>query len=539
MSAKPVASMIAVTTSLISLNVSHNNIQGSGKAFGKALKTNSSIKELIMRSCELDCEDGKDLASGIDVSTSLTSCNVLKNNLDIAAAKSLVEAVNDKSISLCGIKSDQTKANFRGWGLKSPDAILLVSDLSKAGVSASLTSCNVLFNKMDVATAKSLVEAVEGKRISLAGIQPDETKADFSNKGLKPADAILLASDLSKADVSTSLTTLNVCLNNIKGSGQAFGEALKANSSLKELYMHSCTLNTNDANGLADGLAVHASLTSLDVSKNTITGSGEAFGEALKINSSIKELKMDFCMLNAKDGKGLAAGLVNSASLTKVDLSHNRLCGIWEEYDINQRKFVQKGIYNAEGIIAVADAIGVSASLTEVDLRYNSLGDEGWCAVFDALRENPQSKITKWDLSQQGINPVICNSLAAYMAVSASLTSVNLAANPLAGIWGQYSDGSGNLTGEFHIEGIAAIAQVVKKSTTLQAIDLSNTAIAGINRSGHGSYSAESIMAIAEAVSVSTSITSLDVRYNHCLGDEAKVTIREAVKNKVRFDLKV
>ena len=65
----------------------------------------------------------------------------------------------------------------------------------------------------------------------------------------------------------------------------------------------------------------------------------------------------------------------------------------------------------------------------QVDLRLNNLGEEGWCAIFDALRDNPQNKIAKWNLYGQGINPTISKSLAAYMAVSASLTSVSLLGN--------------------------------------------------------------------------------------------------------------
>ena len=58
----------------------------------------------------------------------------------------------------------------------------------------------------------------------------------------------------------------------------------------------------------------------------------------------------------------------------------------------------------------------------QVNLRGNTLGEEGWCAVFDALRDNPQNKIAKWDLYDEGINPTIAKSLAAYVAVAASLT---------------------------------------------------------------------------------------------------------------------
>ena len=72
-----------------------------------------------------------------------------------------------------------------------------------------------------------------------------------------------------------------------------------------------------------------------------------------------------------------------------------------------------------------------SGSLTSINLKSNRLGDEGWRAIFDALRDNPQNKITKWDLFNQGINPTIAKSLAAYVAVSPSLTKLDVSHNNL------------------------------------------------------------------------------------------------------------
>ena len=54
------------------------------------------------------------------------------------------------------------------------------------------------------------------------------------------------------------------------------------------------------------------------VSNNFITGSGEAFGEALKANTSLKTLKMIQCSLDADDSKGLAGGLAVQSGLTKI-----------------------------------------------------------------------------------------------------------------------------------------------------------------------------------------------------------------------------
>ena len=49
----------------------------------------------------------------------------------------------------------------------------------------------------------------------------------------------------------------------------------------------------------------------------------------------------------------------------QINLSCNALCGLDEE---------GYGTYTADGIKAIADSIAVTASLTQVDVRYNRLG---------------------------------------------------------------------------------------------------------------------------------------------------------------------
>ena len=51
----------------------------------------------------------------------------------------LAEVAQQKGISLCGIRRDQTTADFSKQNLQPPDAILLVSDLSQAVVTGALT----------------------------------------------------------------------------------------------------------------------------------------------------------------------------------------------------------------------------------------------------------------------------------------------------------------------------------------------------------------------------------------------------------------
>jgi hypothetical protein len=202
------------------------------------------------------------------LSGTLTVTSLLGNDLDVESAKLLAEVAKQKGISLCGIKRDQTTADFSDEYLKPPDAILLASDLSQAivtgaltmlsltknrlgeegtkaicealeqnttlkeldisggydgniggsagakhvakmlGVNSALTVTSLLGNDLDAESAKMLAEVAKQKGISLCGIQRDQTTADFSNKCLKLPDAILLASDLSQAVVTGTLTKI-------------------------------------------------------------------------------------------------------------------------------------------------------------------------------------------------------------------------------------------------------------------------------------------------------------------------------------------
>jgi hypothetical protein len=74
-----------------------------------------------------------------------------------------------------------------------------------------------------------------------------------------------------------------------------------------------------------------------------------------------------------------------------LNLSGNRLCGLWFEYD-NYGDEIVRGTYNAEGITAVADALRVHGALTMLSLARNKLGEEGTKAICEALEQNKTLK---------------------------------------------------------------------------------------------------------------------------------------------------
>eukprot|EP00966_Prymnesium_polylepis_P101180 2343224-Prymnesium_polylepis.1 len=199
----------------------------------------------------------------------------------------------------------------------------------------------------------------------------------------------------------------------------------------------------------------------------------------------------------------------------------------------------------AKGGKAIAEAIAVSTSSTECNLRDNYLGTRGWCAIFNALRDNPQNAIAKWDLSSQGINTDIVKSLAAYMAVSTALTSVGINGvnlGPYLGKTGSTKDNNLGAEGwgaifsavcssrdckitsidasrqELGVEGAKAVGKALQGSvstSSLTQVNLANNALCGITEIGgwekysalcgineiRGIYTAVGIKAIADALS--------------------------------------
>ena len=160
-------------------------------------------------------------------------------------------------------------------------------------------------------------------------------------------------------------------------------------------------------------LALQSDLTSAVLNKLVLSRNkkikdegASALGKALKTNKSLKELELEECNIGPNGGKALAAALSEGAAvLTYLNLSRNRLCGVWKEWDDDdEEETVQKGTYDPSGIKALADALSVNAVLKSINLRGNNLGTEGWCAIFHALRDNKvkDNKIESWDLLHQG-----------------------------------------------------------------------------------------------------------------------------------------
>ena len=70
----------------------------------------------------------------------ILACSLLQNQLGEQGANSIVEVAKSKPqlTTLCGLKTDQTKADFSDRGLGVTDAILLAFDLKQHSALAEL-----------------------------------------------------------------------------------------------------------------------------------------------------------------------------------------------------------------------------------------------------------------------------------------------------------------------------------------------------------------------------------------------------------------
>ena len=137
--------------------------------------------------------------------------------------------------------------------------------------------------------------------------------------------------------------------------------------------LQACELSAEDAAIISKGLSVSASIKKVNVLSNSIgTEGGQALADAAppqlqtfcgfeegqtKADLSDERLVPGDVVLLAWE---LTTGYV-SASLKSIDLSNNRLCGVWDSFS-----GWRKGTYDPTGIQAIAAALNVNASLTSL-----------------------------------------------------------------------------------------------------------------------------------------------------------------------------
>ena len=368
-------------------------------------KVHSTLETVQQKGSTLDCsnsslytEDAMSIAVWLKGNNSLTSLSLCRNSIGDAGGVAVAEALRvngsltsldvgfntigkDTALNLVSIfkVKQMTSVGLAKCSLNADDAKVIAEYVR---VSDSLTSLNLLANNFDIKTVEMLLKVKEDKArlMTLCGLQPNQTEATFQECGLEPADAKLLAPEIT---ASSSLTALNLFNNNIgKEGGAAIAEALKqVNGALTTLNLERNNLGDEGAKAIAEALLVNRSLKTLSLAQDSAllqdskfgTEGGVAFAKALKVNGSLTSLNLARNNLGDEGAKAIAEALLVNRSLKTLLLWDCKI--------------------GTEGGVAFATALKVNDSLTSLDLKgflnYNNIDD----TTKTSLKEATAAKI--------------------------------------------------------------------------------------------------------------------------------------------------
>ncbi|KAL0240793.1 hypothetical protein GEMRC1_006029 [Eukaryota sp. GEM-RC1] len=152
----------------------------------------------------------------------------------------------------------------------------------------------------------------------------------------------------------------------------------------------------------------------------------------------------------------------------------------------------------SEGAIAIADALKVNSTVTDVHLEDNSIGNEGAIAIADALKIN--STVTELCLHNNSIGNAGVIAIADALKVNSSVSTLWLDKNSIG------------------YEGVIAIAEALKVNSTVSRFHLDYNSIGN-----------EGAIAIADALKFNSTVSEIDLNDNS-IGDKGVFAIIEALK---------
>ena len=322
----------------------------------------------------------------------------------------------------------------------------LVVITSLISVKGGLTKLSLARNRLGEEGTKAICEALEQNKTLK---ELDVSGGIGGSAGAKRVAKML--------GFNGGLTALNLSDNSLKDEGvNEVCEAIKSN---KETKLASLNFKDNGigpvgAKSVAAMVAVTGGLTKISLAKNKLGEEGtKAICEAIEQNTTLNELDISGgfgeCNIGGSAGaKHVAKMLGVNGALTVSNLLGNQLdaesakmlaevakqkgislCGI--QRDQATADLCGKRLQPPDAILLASDLSQavVTGVLTALDLSLNELKDEGVSAVCEAIQSNKETKLASLNMGLNSIGSVGAKSVAAMMAVTGGLTSIDLRNN--------------------------------------------------------------------------------------------------------------
>ncbi|KAI7821867.1 hypothetical protein BC939DRAFT_478060 [Gamsiella multidivaricata] len=356
------------------------------------------------------------------------------------------------------------------------------------------------------ATDKSDVSLAPGSHPTFTSSSPSSTSAAASSSSHAMVDVLYatVISDIHRGNfLQLSDTKLDALIRFLAG---------KDSTTLQTINIKTMVISATDARLLARLVrsSEAANIRTLKLDRNTI--SQDAFKllfEAFKYNRTITTLSMTRASVDDKAIKAIAKAVEKSTTLKELDLSSNRItalgCEILCEALVCNRSLtrlcLQSNNFKKPGATPLAMLLRKNRVLRHLNVGSNGLGTEGCVMIAEAVRFNRSLSSLSLDLNEMGA--LGATAMAIALVSNRNLTYLYIPHNNI---------------GE---EGLIKICASLKRNTTLVGLDLE------LNHIGSG-QSIEGMKALAEVLRTNTSLRDINLSYN-ILSSEAVQELMKGV----------
>ncbi|KAG9061306.1 hypothetical protein KI688_007284 [Linnemannia hyalina] len=233
-----------------------------------------------------------------------------------------------------------------------------------------------------------------------------------------------------------------------------------------------------------------------------------SLGSKLLSTSAQCELSFELAALSigGKEFGRLAETLKTNSTLTTLNLRDNSIGdngaqALSAALKINSTLTILDLGHNSigdNGAQALSEALNTNSTLTTLNLYINSITDNGAKALSEALKTN--STLTTLNLGHNSIRENGVKALAEALKTNSTLTTLNLYTNWIG------------------VNGVQALSEALEINSTLTTLDL---AYSGIGENG--------VKALAEALKTNSTLTTLNLGHNS-IGDNGAQALSEALK---------
>lgn len=274
-------------------------------------------------------------------------------------------------------------------------------------------------------------------------------------------------------------------------------------------------------------IGANCSVKTLRLANNPLRDEGIVpIARAIRSNDLCKLTVLDVSntKFGVEGGKELAWTVAKMGSLRSLDVTNNRLCGVWVD------QYGQQGKWSADAVLAMADAIRNSATLDTLLIGGNRIRDEGIHAIVGALRDDPE--IVHLGLENNEIGAAGAMKLATAVGAMIALEDVNLSHNCICGA----ASVGGRPPTPYSAAGMSALVEGARVSSSLRRLNLSNNRICGqwsdaYGGQLYGTYDTAGAEAISDLLRTreGSTLTELDIS-NNSLGPVGGRAIYEALR---------